>query len=229
MSKQFGYKRLTLLFALAGIVSRQDHLMGEHEDRSSEQDRLQSLATFQIRVLTHALSFPAARRVVYSTCSIHQQENEQVVRDVLQECGDRFELEHALTSWENRGSHDLMPEAARCIRAAPDSDRTNGFFVACFVRKKECDGGSRDQRDAPGLNTRGTQNTGSVGDGGEGNSTIANKQTKRKHTDDADETEINTKTTSVTDLSANTVSGSSSKKKKKKKKKKVQKKGLTEK
>ena len=37
------------------------------------QQRLESLAKFQLSVLNHALSFPFVKRVVYSTCSVHQQ------------------------------------------------------------------------------------------------------------------------------------------------------------
>ena len=33
--------------------------------------------------MKHALLFPSARKVVYSTCSIHAQENERVVVDLL--------------------------------------------------------------------------------------------------------------------------------------------------
>ena len=37
----------------------------------------------QEKVLAHALSFPRAERVVYSTCSVHHTENEGVVSRVL--------------------------------------------------------------------------------------------------------------------------------------------------
>ena len=57
------------------------------------QQRLGSLAKFQLSVLNHALSFPFIKRVVYSTCSVHQQvfvlitinffDNKYILLDVL--------------------------------------------------------------------------------------------------------------------------------------------------
>jgi 16S rRNA C967 or C1407 C5-methylase (RsmB/RsmF family) len=45
--------------------------------------RLEKLRAFQIAALKKAMSFPAVRHVVYSTCSIHEEENESVVTEVL--------------------------------------------------------------------------------------------------------------------------------------------------
>lgn len=52
----------------------------------SEKDmeaRLQSLSSFQLTLLLHAFRFPGARKVTYSTCSVHSQENENVVMKAL--------------------------------------------------------------------------------------------------------------------------------------------------
>lgn len=54
-------------------------------DQEKEQARLASLASFQLRCLNHALRFPSLKRLVYSTCSIHKQENEEVVAACLQQ------------------------------------------------------------------------------------------------------------------------------------------------
>lgn len=54
-------------------------------DQEKEQARLASLASFQLRCLNHALRFLSLKRLVYSTCSIHKQENEEVVAACLQQ------------------------------------------------------------------------------------------------------------------------------------------------
>lgn len=52
--------------------------------------RLYALAGFQQRVLCHALTFPSLQRLVYSTCSLCQEENEDVVQDALQQSSGTF-------------------------------------------------------------------------------------------------------------------------------------------
>ncbi|RMY68813.1 hypothetical protein D0863_06857 [Hortaea werneckii] len=47
------------------------------------QTRLTNLSTFQLRLLQHAMAFPSARKISYSTCSVHFQENENVVLRAL--------------------------------------------------------------------------------------------------------------------------------------------------
>jgi putative methyltransferase len=98
-----------------------------------EADRLQSLSNFQCMILRHAMKFPNMKRVVYSTCSVHKQENEEVVRQVL-EAEPTFQLvPYPLPLWPRRG----FPEYSfgnDVIRADPKADRMNGFFVACFEK-----------------------------------------------------------------------------------------------
>ncbi|KAF7125657.1 hypothetical protein CNMCM5793_001896 [Aspergillus hiratsukae] len=55
----------------------------EFASATLDPDRLTKLSNLQARIVEHALRFPAATRVTYSTCSIHLIENEAVVSRVL--------------------------------------------------------------------------------------------------------------------------------------------------
>ena len=89
-------------------------------------------------LLRHALSFPAVHRVAYSTCSIHIEENEDVVAEMVgtPEINEKFKLIDPLSCWSHRGlpTYDF---AEKVIRAEPEKDLTNGFFVALFQKKKK--------------------------------------------------------------------------------------------
>ncbi|NXI56134.1 NSUN5 methyltransferase, partial [Chloroceryle aenea] len=105
------------------------------EEPAPSTERLRALATFQRKVLSHALSFPALRRLVYSTCSLHREENEDVVQAVLQEQGSAFRLVDAFPSWPCRGIA-AFPGAESCLRASPADTLTQGFFVAVLERRE---------------------------------------------------------------------------------------------
>ena len=115
------------------------------------QARLEALSTFQLTLLQHALAFPAARKVTYSTCSTHAEENERVVlralqSDVARHRGWRILRRHeqvrGLREWPVRGQRDACRDgdendevAEACIRSYKDDGRgVMGFFVAAFVR-----------------------------------------------------------------------------------------------
>ncbi|KAK4157124.1 S-adenosyl-L-methionine-dependent methyltransferase [Chaetomidium leptoderma] len=119
------------------------------------QTRLTALATFQLAILLHAFAFPAAKKVTYSTCSIHAVENEGVVfaalrSDIAKQRGwrvlGREEQVRGMREWPVRG--DLRDVTERddgegdkvvgggCVRAEREDGRgVMGFFVVCFVRK----------------------------------------------------------------------------------------------
>ena len=71
-AKKMQFTELGCRASVSGMVNR------EGESDMSEQ-RLQSLAAVQARLLRHALSFPNVKKVVYSTCSTSSEENEEVV------------------------------------------------------------------------------------------------------------------------------------------------------
>ncbi|OTA94510.1 hypothetical protein M434DRAFT_394661 [Hypoxylon sp. CO27-5] len=118
---------------------------------SSEKElkaRLEALSSFQLTLLLHAFKFPAAKKITYSTCSMHAEENEQVVlkalrSDVAKERGWRIlprdQQVRGLREWPVRGSieaSDGNAEVAEaCIRSYKDDGRgVMGFFVAAFIR-----------------------------------------------------------------------------------------------
>lgn len=124
-------------------------------------ERLAALSTFQLHILTHAMRFPAARKITYSTCSIHFEENEGVVFQALattvaKERGWRVlrreEQVEGLKKWERRGVWEegklgggVMSAGKEresvlegCVRCDKEGDEgTMGFFVAAFVREGE--------------------------------------------------------------------------------------------
>jgi len=120
----------------SGMVSRMDQLLEDpNENMEKLRLRLESLSKFQYAMLCHALSFPRVEKVAYSTCSVHQQENEVVVERALKRFGGKFYLARLLPSWEHRGEESFTC-GSFCLRASPEIDRTNGFFVAIFKRRK---------------------------------------------------------------------------------------------
>jgi hypothetical protein len=87
----------------------------------------------QEAALRHALTFPALQRLVYSTCSVHQRENEDVVAAVLphaQQLG--FKLVTALPAWHRRGLAGSVSGAEKLVRTDPHEDGTDGEPPGCL-------------------------------------------------------------------------------------------------
>lgn len=87
--------------------------------------------------LSRLTPVPNVKRIVYSTCSIHAEEDERVVARALKSGGGKWRLasrSSVLPSWERRGrKEELGADADSVIRCLPE-DKTNGFFVSCFER-----------------------------------------------------------------------------------------------
>ena len=142
--------------ALERVIERQ----GRTDAPKLVDDRLEKLRAFQIAALRKAMSFPAVQYIVYSTCSIHEEENESVIAEVLSSSSvlhtatdqhEQIAEEHSsaeslwsvvepkrLLKWRRRGqSFPGLPydQQQKLIRCHP-SDGLNGFFVAVLQKKK---------------------------------------------------------------------------------------------
>jgi 16S rRNA (cytosine967-C5)-methyltransferase len=94
----------------------------------------------QARLLRNALPLLAQNgRLVYSTCSLEPEENELVVREVLDSLGNTFQVVDARTTIEN-----LLQESVRrdsvvsedgYFRTFPPEHGTDGFFAAVMQRQ----------------------------------------------------------------------------------------------
>ncbi|KAM7536236.1 hypothetical protein Aperf_G00000081158 [Anoplocephala perfoliata] len=150
----------------SGLHCKCPELVVETTDHSDagQAERVARLANLQAKVLRHALSFPSVQVVVYSTCSVYQEENEGVILDVINsgaarnfellsiwkkrkmnEEGSRLAPSSRFTPqarWKSRGCIEGVEEEtsrmmARCLRSSAERELTIGFFVACFKQQTE--------------------------------------------------------------------------------------------
>ncbi|KAL4954879.1 S-adenosyl-L-methionine-dependent methyltransferase [Aspergillus filifer] len=169
------------------------------------QDRLTKLSNLQFHIVSHALSFPAARKISYSTCSIHLTENESVVRrildsDVAKRRGwrvmRRYEQPAGLQKWDARGvnreeadipgadGHESVQlseeELGGCLRCWPgDEEGTGGFFVVGFVR----DGNDEDYNASGGMKDEGKKESRNK----KKNKQVVENEKEKEEEDDEDE------------------------------------------
>ena len=113
-----------------------EHAAGRgNNGKRSEVDRVERLARFQEAAVRHALTLPALQRLVYSTCSVHERENEAVVAAVLPHARELgFELVDPFPGWPRRGLAGSVEGAEKLVRTHAVEDGTDGFFLAVFER-----------------------------------------------------------------------------------------------
>ncbi|KZF23953.1 S-adenosyl-L-methionine-dependent methyltransferase [Xylona heveae TC161] len=102
------------------LLAENDAEDPQSQSQSQLTARLQSLSAFQLKLLLHAMHFSAARKITYSTCSIHAAENEDVVvhallSDVARTRGwrvlTREEQVEGMKRWDVRGDVDAVLRA----------------------------------------------------------------------------------------------------------------------
>lgn len=139
------------LIPLAATAAQQGKKRKGDAGEQAAKGRLQELSRFQKAMILQAMLFPSAVKICYSTCSVHAEENEQVVVSVLgsetaKTRGWRVErrAEGTLSDWPRRGvrehcggGEEGREVAEACVRCRPIEDGGIGFFVVAFVRDAE--------------------------------------------------------------------------------------------
>jgi 25S rRNA (cytosine2278-C5)-methyltransferase len=155
----------------------------EYDNGSLAADsvKVRQLADHQVELILHAMTLPAVQSIVYSTCSVYREENEDVVLRVLNAQG-AFKCAMAIPKWPHRGLEGI-PEFSEIsplvCRATFDRDSTNGFFVARFERRGDRDGKKKKRKKRKrdtGVRESGTRS--------EGESYVLPKSTIIKSSDD---------------------------------------------
>uniref|UniRef100_A0A8C2LW60 NOL1/NOP2/Sun domain family, member 7 n=1 Tax=Cricetulus griseus TaxID=10029 RepID=A0A8C2LW60_CRIGR len=131
-----------------GVSNPVEFILNENEDTSLLQDlsqggpsksKLEILAQQQYEQLTHAMKFAKAQAIVYCTCSVYAEENENVVMKALESQTQGIKIQ------PYRLSPPVLPLCSlKDIRLSMDkffrvepSDVTNGCFISILTRERD--------------------------------------------------------------------------------------------
>ncbi|XDV37829.1 hypothetical protein PO909_007368 [Leuciscus waleckii] len=148
--------RVTLVMpacSLSAISNPVDYIMQENRDPrlmldlshgSVSPEKLQTLACRQRKDLQRVVQFPQVRAVLYSTCSVHSEENEEVLKTILSQSQEnpstappyRLSSPGLLQDSITENEDDSQEMKASFFRLEA-SDHHNGCFVALLTRQPE--------------------------------------------------------------------------------------------
>jgi 16S rRNA (cytosine967-C5)-methyltransferase len=93
--------------------------LADIEELSARQFRLLVAASRMVKV---------GGQLVYSTCSVELEENEQVIARFLEDCAEFRPI--------NLGVNPALIGASGAARVWPQRDKADGFFIAGFERRR---------------------------------------------------------------------------------------------
>ena len=112
-----------------------------HQFSIKDFQRIKGIQTLQKGLITSGFRLVKPDgHLVYSTCSLHPEENEAVIHHLLKHSPDAsivhftingLKSHPGLTQWENTKYHETIHN---CLRVYPHENDTDGFFIA-LVRK----------------------------------------------------------------------------------------------
>ncbi|XP_033890748.1 putative methyltransferase NSUN7 isoform X1 [Acipenser ruthenus] len=136
---------------VSGVSNPVEFILNENRDAgllqdlsrgSISEDKLNDLVKHQEQILTHAVKFPRVQAVVYCTCSVYPEENENVVKKAL-----AYKVEGNQVQ-PYRLSPPVLPlcstleiekASEKCLKLEP-SEINNGCFVAVLTREQDPSG-----------------------------------------------------------------------------------------
>lgn len=108
---------------------------GIHINYQKDKSRINKLKNFQAMMLNHALKFNP-KAVVYSVCSIHKEEGEEVVKEALEK-NPEYEVATIENYTEQRG-YEGYEFSDKVVRTSNEDDKgTIGFFVALLKKRTQ--------------------------------------------------------------------------------------------
>ncbi|CAN2388493.1 methyltransferase activity [Pristimantis euphronides] len=130
----------------SGISDPVEFILNEHGDTALLQDlsqgyvspdRLNHLAKQQLSELNHAMKFSKVQALVYGTCSIYPEENENVIRQALQYRmegikGPPYRISPPLIPLSS--SEEVESDSENFFKLEP-SKTSNGCFLAVLTRE----------------------------------------------------------------------------------------------
>lgn len=103
---------------------------GIHVNYKKNNQRIEKLKNFQFMILNHALKFNA-KKIVYSVCSIHSEEGEEVIKEILEK-NPQYVLQSIAISGKDQG-YDNYSFYDKVVRSKKEFEKATGFFVCILV------------------------------------------------------------------------------------------------